>query len=96
MSRPFFARNKLMSGGVFWVSFWGGNSAPRTADFGPLLPLRFTSGAGSVPTESSSGEGVACESGGWIDEKTDKIRDIERFNRELEDQISEIDGKLRG
>ena len=33
---------------------------------------------------------------GWIDEKTDKIRDIERFNRELEDQIREIDGKLRG
>jgi tRNA1(Val) A37 N6-methylase TrmN6 len=24
LSRPFFARNKLMSGGVFWVSFWGG------------------------------------------------------------------------
>src|SRR5437016_2929840 len=30
---------------------------------------------------------------GWIDEKSDKIHDIERFNRELEHQIFEIDGK---
>lgn len=31
---------------------------------------------------------------GWIDEKYDKIRDIERFNRELEEQIRDIDSKL--
>jgi aminoglycoside phosphotransferase family enzyme len=30
---------------------------------------------------------------GWIDEKYSKIRDIERFNRELEDQIRDIDSK---
>jgi vacuolar-type H+-ATPase subunit D/Vma8 len=31
---------------------------------------------------------------GWIDEKFEKIRDIERFNSELEDQVREIDDKL--
>jgi hypothetical protein len=31
---------------------------------------------------------------GWIDEKQEKLRDIERFNRELEDQIRDIDSKL--
>ena len=31
---------------------------------------------------------------GWIDEKYDKIRDIERFNGELEDQIRSVDAKL--
>jgi hypothetical protein len=31
---------------------------------------------------------------GWIDEKRDKIRDIERFNHELEGQIEDIDRKL--
>jgi hypothetical protein len=31
---------------------------------------------------------------GWIDEKSSKIRDIERSNRELEDQIRNIDSKL--
>ena len=31
---------------------------------------------------------------GWIDEKYDKLRDIERFNRELEDQLRDIDAKV--
>jgi hypothetical protein len=30
----------------------------------------------------------------WIDEKYETLRDIERFNRELEDQIRDIDSKL--